>query len=348
MSASRHTRKRAVGRAVAVSVVLASAVTAALLAGHYERDTRVATIQTSTARTATSVNQTSQPALGRIIPPTREPAGWSVSYPVRLPAGYAPPTAIAADPQDGGVWAFADGRVSGEPEETLFHWSVSGVETRYPIRVSSALLAGMSTPILVGDSGWVWIGINTTLVSVNARTGTEKFISMPPVTVGAEGSGLPQGPGADPGANVSIDSLAWASPMTIVVGREFATELQTIDLSTRTVGVIRLPADTALAGLGSGDLAGVEGGRQLAAALYTSSARHEVGDYFDGSWRIIHAPCSTYAVSAWGRQLAISGPHCVATETVTDSRAGGQLPTLSRLAVSGLTELPCVAVSRTR
>ncbi len=88
------------------------------------------------------------------------------------------------------------------------------------------------------------------------------------------------------------------------MARMFATELQGVDASAGTASAIPLSAGTALAGLGH-DLAG-DGSTPIVAALYTSSAKHELGQYVDWVWSIYHG-CATYAVSMSVGEVA-SGP----------------------------------------
>jgi hypothetical protein len=269
---------------------------------------------------------------------------WTVRYPISLPAGYVAPTGIAPD-STGGLWMLAAGRVAGSPRETLFHWTgVSGVLSSYAINGSATGSGvGMRTPIVVDDAGDVWLGINSTLVDFNPASGEATTVRLPAVTMGARGSGLPSLPTRDPGAHAEIDALAISSNGSIVVGRAFATELQTVDPNTLAVETIALPSGTALAGLGAGDISSSSAGGMVAATLYSGSGVHEIGLLVHGYWSTSSTPCHAYATSMAHQVLAVSGPRCVATATLSTNRTPAVLRSLH---VVALTENPCaVAVS---
>lgn len=285
---------------------------------------------------------------GQVTPPSTTPTGWTVSYPVSLPAGYDQPTGLVSDGA-GGLWFFASGQVNGVAETTLFHWNNgTGSLSSYPIDASSGSLApGLWTPLLVDNAGNVWIGMHSTLVEVDPSTGATQFTDLPAVTVGAPGSGLPSLPpipgssdtstGTD--TNATIDSLAVSSTGGVVVGRQFATELQVVDPNTLTVGTIPLPAGTALAGLGEGDISSSSSSGVLAAALYAPSGVHELGQLVQGSWNVSSTPCPTTSTSISNNELVVSGPKCVAAGALSSSNT----VSLTQIDASGLMTNPCAA-----
>lgn len=249
--------------------------------------------------------------------------GPTVEYPVALPSGYQAPTGLATD-ESNGVWFFAQGLINGSPQETLFHWSPTPQAlTAYAVDVSSAALnAGLDTPIVVDQSGRAWLGINQSLLVATPGLAGLRVLSLPPVALGAPGSGLPSLPGPQPGDIAPIESLALGPGGTIVVARAFATELQVVDPSSLAVSSIPLPAGTALAGLGANDLASEADGGVIAAALYSGSGVHELGQYVNGTWSLTPAPCPAYAVAISASTLVVSGPGCVAAGTIPSAASG--------------------------
>ena len=268
----------------------------------------------------TSASKPTGPDAGQITPPSSTPAGWKVSYPISLPVGYSEPTGIVSDGA-GGIFLFANGQVKGTAANTLFHWDDSTQSLlSYAIDEPSGTLApGQWTPLLVDDAGNVFIGIHSTLLEFDPSTRATQSTDLPAVSVGAPGSGLPflpppPGSGASTGTDpdATIDSLALSSTGEIVVARQFATELQVVDPSTLTVGTMPLPAATALAGLGEGDLSSSSSKGVLAAALYTASGEHELGQLVQGSWSESDSPCPAFSTSVSENELVVSGPQCVA------------------------------------
>ena len=96
-------------------------------------------------------------------------------------------------------------------------------------------------------------------MSVDRATGTVTSITLPDVAFeGSNGNGLPTPPSATYAEDYSdIDALALAPDGSIVVARQYATELQLVDPSSGAVTSLPLPPGTELASLGSGDVAGL-------------------------------------------------------------------------------------------
>jgi hypothetical protein len=238
------------------------------------------------------------------------------------------------------VWLFAQGMISGSPQETLFHWSPSASPSlaSFAVDTSDASLnAGLETPIVVDQSGRAWLGINQTLLIAAPGSSGLTTVSLPAVTVGAPGSGLPTVPVANPGATVPIESLALGPGNTIVVGRAFATELQVVDVASLTVSSIPLPTGTALAGLGPNDIASDPGGNVVAAVLYSGSGVHELGQYVNGTWTIDTEPCPAYAATVSAQTLVVAGPSCVAAGAIDSDDPATTAPVaLTTVNVQGL------------
>ena len=279
--------------------------------------------------------------LGRLHLPSQSVSGWTVSYPIALPAGYETPTGLALD-TSGGVWAFSQALVNGTPLESLFHWSANfTLLSSYAIDPTDAdLQAGLQTPVVIDSSGTAWLGLNSTLVIAKPSQPTLTTVSLPSVTVGSSGSGLPTFPGPNPGAETPIDSLAVAPDGSIIVGRAFATELQEVNTSTLDVANIALPQGTALAGLGVGDVSRSMTNGDIAAALYSSSGVHELGQYMQGAWSVDGGSCPAYATSMSQQELVVTGPACVASASITQDSSA---VTVQPLSLTGLTNLPCAA-----
>ena len=251
-----------------------------------------------------------------------------MTYPIELPAPYHSPTGIATDP-GGGVWLFAQGGTAATPLDTVFYWSNATSQlSQFQLDGSNpALQAGADTPIVVDEAGTAWVGDNRTLVSVDRATGTVTSITLPDVAFeGSNGNGLPTPPSATYAEDYSdIDALALAPDGSIVVARQYATELQLVDPSSGAVTSLPLPPGTELASLGSGDVAGL-GADEIAATLYAGEGVHELGQYAAGSWTVSQSPCPAYAVSMTSTMIAVTGPGCVSTAYLPASGASTLQP----------------------
>lgn len=258
---------------------------------------------------------------GQVTPPGSTPSGWTVSYPFSLPSGYDEPTGMVGDTH-GGLWLFAIGS-GGMTESTLFHWNGTSLSS-YVVDPGDALSPGEWTPLLFDDDGNLWIGIHSTLVEFDPTTDTTlQSIDLPAVSVGTPGSGLPSLPPAPGGSATTdadpyttIDSLALSADGDVVVGRQFATELQTVDPSTLLVNTIPLPPNTALAGLGQGDLSGSPVSGLLEVTLYASRGLHELGQLVQDSWYVSDTPCPATSTNIFNGELIVGGPQCLAAGTV--------------------------------
>lgn len=274
--------------------------------------------------------------VGAISLPADEPSGWSVSYPISLPAGYGTPTGLATDTTNDDVWFFAQG-----PDQRLFHWSheLGKITDSYPIdNTDPATQAGQFTPIALDSAGKIWLGINQTLIVLTPGRDDLQQVALPPVQVGAAGSGLPHTSIPDFGAHTSIDAISSGPKGTLVASRMFATELQTVNTSSFEIGTIPLPGNTAVAGLGAGDLAG--DGNRIAVALYASDREHQLGQLTDGAWSTT-SPCDAYSVAIAGQYLATSGAGCVAGGPNTTGPT-----TVKPIPVPGLPEHSMIAIVR--
>ncbi|HVX45149.1 MAG TPA: hypothetical protein VHC49_14765 [Mycobacteriales bacterium] len=220
-----------------------------------------------------------------------------------MPAGYGTPTGLAVDPADDDVWFVAQG-----PDQKLFHWSHDAGKITDTFSIHG-MRAGEFTPITIDTAHRIWLGMNQKLLVLRPGRHDLRQIALPPVKVGSARSGLPNPGIPDFGAHSSIDAIAVGPRGSIVVSRLFATELQTVDASTFAIGTIALPDNTAMPGLGEDDIAG--DGRHIAAALYSSTHEHRLGQLHDGAW-ITASPCGAYAVTIADRYLALSGDKCVA------------------------------------
>jgi hypothetical protein len=278
---------------------------------------------------------------GAIIKPQATSPTSAVTYPIKLPAGYQTPTGMAAYIAGNGLWLFAQGGDSA-PLDTVFYWSsTTGQLTGYQLDAANpALQGGVQTPIAVDAHGVAWIGDNRTLVSVNRQTRTISTFQLPDVTIGAPGSGLPEPPPMASAQDFTdIDALAIAPDGSIVIARQFATELQIFDPSTHQATPLPLPSGTSLAGLGQ-DVAG-QGAGDIAAVLYAGNGIHELGQYTNGQWDVSQGPCPAYAVSMTASTIAVTGPDCIAIGAVPGSTKPAGLAAQPSSGTAGSEDQPC-------
>lgn len=279
-------------------------------------------------------------------------AGPTVTYPISMPTGYQLPTGLTPD-AGGGVWFFAQGTVGGVARETLFHWSRASrslVSYQVDFAKNPSLATGGDTPVLTDQSGRAWVGINHSLLIATPGSARLRTLTLPAVSVGAPGSGLPHFPTGPefpaPGVIAPVESLAVGPGGRILVARMFATELQVVDPKSLTVSDIPLPAGTALAGLGQNDLGSGNGGDLVAAVLYSGKGVHELGQYANGRWTVTSAPCPAYAASVSEQTVVVSGPACVAAGAIGSGSAG--TVALSSVRVRGLSSGPPMAIALDR
>lgn len=97
---------------------------------------------------------------------------------VSLPASYGPLRALAGAPAGGGVWY-----VGTASRVVLFHLNLRGVVRSWPVLTVSGAgrFAAAHAPVglAVTASGIAWLGVDTTLVRVNTRTGLVSSWSIP-------------------------------------------------------------------------------------------------------------------------------------------------------------------------
>jgi hypothetical protein len=289
-------------------------------------------------RSASSADAASTP---EAITSEPTPSGIEVSYPIQLPTGYETPTAILGTAE--GLWAFAQGIQNGSPAESLFYWSDSSSKlTTYPINTSniSGLRAGINTPIVLDNSGNVWLGLNSTLVELDPTSGTTSVLPLPDVSTGSSGSGLPnldpaaQAAGVTPGKLAGVEALANGPGGSIVVGRFGSTELQFVNPTTLAISDAALPNNTVLIGQGVTDLASNSDGTDVAAALYNGDGTHELGQYVRGGWTVQTTSCAANTVSEVNGQLVVGGPSCVEETSVGGDATSAA--TLSSITATGL------------
>lgn len=301
--------------------------------------------QNATVTTASTKASRGQSLGPSFTGPGVEPSGWSVSYPITLPAGYQMPTGLTAD-ATGDLWFVS----TGDTNQTVFHWA-AGTGNLATFNVPSGVPGGMFTPIVVDSAGRAWVGENRTLLEVDPTSGSIRAVSLPPVTVGAPDSGLGIPGPTDPGEQAAITALSVGAGGSIVVARQFATELQMVNPSTFTVSTLALPSNTALVGdgVGTADLVSSENGADIVVAMHTahglgSISTAELGQYVAGGWHVTTAPCPPAELHVSAGQLTVSGPDCLATGTIPSA---GPI-TVSNLPVAGMAVSTCgLSVSST-
>lgn len=237
-------------------------------------------------------------------------AGYAVTYPISLPSGYETIAGLYAAPSRSGVWVVA----SASQSQALFFWSTStGRLTTYPIDTSNSNLGvGAFAPIVQDASGIVYVGLNRTILRLDPSTGVQSTFTLPPISVGKVGSGLPQYPGPSGEFN-PIDSLVIDTEGNLVVGRMFATALQVVDPSLSQLTSIALPTGTSLAGIGQSDIAVDSSSGGIAAVLYSVGDGTQIGQYTGNTWYVNSLGCPTYAVSYSDGKLVASGGNCLSS-----------------------------------
>jgi hypothetical protein len=265
-----------------------------------------------------------------------------VSYPIQLPADYVQPTGLASEPGGSGVWYFAQGGAQPHPKETVFHWvRATGRTTSYPI----LLPAGGLTPLAVSPSGVAWLGVGSTLFTIDpsnaARPVTRR--SLPIVASGDSYQGLPHLP---PGAVPEIQSLAVNAAGRLIIARTFATSLQLLDPSSGAVTSIALPRLREVDGAGQNEVAAANGDSAIVAVVGPlvgrGAQRHSVTSVLElitGKWHTVASPCPPYGFSATALTLVVHGEHCIAVRPGPPGSQVVSVPTETKRPITCAEEL---------
>jgi len=307
----RDSANRLRGRIAVIALVTVAAISgvAALMSRGHDRSSRPGT----------------PPAVGTIIKAANSDGTYTVSYPVAVPNGYNAPTGLAVDPSGTGVWFFADSTTA----RTVFHWTASsGKLTDYSLSLSNPdLAAGAITPIVVDAQGRAWVGINHTLAMVDPATNSVQTYPLPAVTLAGPPLVLlpPTPPGVSPEQFAVVDSLAVGANGSIVIGRQFANELQVFSPGDGTFSSITLPVNAVLAGTGQ-NLGATPNG-EVVAILYVGSSSAEVALESGGAWYTVSSTCEPLSLTV-GAALTLAGPDCVADSHISSSGVTGTLSPL--------------------
>lgn len=272
-------------------------------------------------------------AVGGLTAPRNLPNGVTLSYPVSVPTGYSNPSGLATAASSV-VWYFAESAT----QDTLFRFDqATGNVSRIQIPPTPALRSGLFTPMALDGTTAVWIGINSTLVEVNQTTGRVTLIDLPPIPL------LPptvaQPPSAPAGeqstAYEGIESLSIEPNGTVVVGRLFASALQTYSPITNEFGQILLPGGSMLV-TAQQDLSTSSTGLLSTLLWTTRSSGSGVLAQWDGTaWKMSATSCGADTVSSTGADVLVSGQGCAAlVSQAPDAVASTQV------AVHQLTALP--------
>lgn len=109
-----------------------------------------------------------------------------------LAGASSPPSQMAADPVQGGVWFWSDTSSATE----LYHVGDKGITTRRAVGKtrSDGLLTSFDTPIAVGADGSVWLAANTTIMRFVPSSGaiSSWSLALPVVAADPDHRRLPQ------------------------------------------------------------------------------------------------------------------------------------------------------------
>ncbi len=237
-----------------------------------------------------------------------------VSYPEMLPAGYGSVTGLAASASGDDAWYFAESAT----RDTLFRFSASTRQLReYQLPVSTALRAGMYTPIAVEGTDQAWIGINSSLVHVNGTSGAVTVRSLAtPAIASSEAGHLPFVPqGYTASAFEGIQAMTVTADGTLYIGRLFASALQAYDTKTGALHDVALPAGSVLEGIGN-DLAAGAGDAVTAVLSRSASGSVAIAAEQAGTWHFVATPgCAAQSVAQGVTATVLLGASCATRMT---------------------------------
>jgi hypothetical protein len=269
-----------------------------------------------------------------------------VSYPVNLPDGYAPPTGMAAGTH--GVWFIAGGSIQGAVHETVFHYDSQTKQLdKFEINTRlAALRAGYLTPMIVGNNGNAWLGINQSLLQIDPYQGIISDIALPKVSVSSLSSGLPRPPGSSPSSMSSIESLAIGPEGKIYIARDLATSIQIFDPRSRTVTSKDVPADTTISGTGENVLASHDDNATVDVILYAGHGASKIGELTHGAWITQSQTCSPLRIIGRGNDLIVEGSsNCFAIQKTQDGPGASTITETTRNATSGFTTVVSISLT---
>lgn len=150
----------------------------------------------------------------------------SVLAAVRLPRRYHRVSSLVGDQSRPGVWFWgtAASRIS------LFHLNRNGALTTWPVLpLTSRLRTGSASGFAVTATGIAWLGLKSTLIMVNTRTGQVRSWTIP-----APRSG---GPGP-----TAVEALAAGADRQIAVAMSHSSAVEVFSQRTGRFTEVRLPA----------------------------------------------------------------------------------------------------------
>ncbi len=272
-------------------------------------------------------------AVGGLTPPRNLPSSVTLSYPVSVPTGYSNPSGLATAGTSV-VWYFAESAT----QDTLFRFDqASGNVRQIQIPPTPALRSGLFTPLALEGATAVWIGINSTLVEVNQTTGMATLIDLPPISLLPPTVAQPPSvPGGQQGtAYEGIESLSIEPNGTVVVGRLFASALQTYAPSTNEFGQIALPSGSMLV-TAQQNLSTSSTGLVSALLWVTRISGLGVLAQWDGTaWKMPVTSCGAATLSSSGADVLVSGQGCAALVSQPSGAAAS-----TQVAVHQLTASP--------
>jgi sugar lactone lactonase YvrE len=210
---TRLRRRRRLAKAAAAALVCGIVPTAVIIEGRGLAPQRAVTAQQAAARAGTY----------RLGIDLRQS---SVRAAVRLPHRYQRVSSLVGDLARPGVWFWG----TAESRISLFHLNRNGAMTTWPVLpLSSRLRAGSASGFAVTATGVAWLGLNSTLIRVETRTGRVRSWNIPASRAG--GTGRP-----------AVDALAASSDGQIAVAMSHSSAIQVFSQRTGRFTEVRLPA----------------------------------------------------------------------------------------------------------
>jgi hypothetical protein len=105
--------------------------------------------------------------------PTSETSTMSVA--ASIPANYSPIQQLVGDPTSSGAWFWS----YSTTQDTIFHESTTGVLASWNVLTTNDAAESGTSGLAVSSSGSVWLGINSTLVELDPRSGDVQSWSVP-------------------------------------------------------------------------------------------------------------------------------------------------------------------------
>ncbi|HEX9030754.1 MAG TPA: hypothetical protein VF834_02835 [Streptosporangiaceae bacterium] len=152
-----------------------------------------------------------------------------------LPQGYDPIISLAGDQSGDGVWFWGE-----SSQLKVYHLSRDGqLKTWSVLPLTESLRVGGAAGFAVTSAGVVWLGLNTTLISLDTRTGQVRSWQIPAPS--GNPAAASYGP---PGSNASyeVQALAAAPGGDVAVAKVRSSSVQVLDPATGRFHQVMMPS----------------------------------------------------------------------------------------------------------